>query len=556
MLQITLKNNIHIRGANTPLRAAITAALTVDNPVYLERKARRQPTWGINQKLFLYILQGTDIIVPRGFEKELFELIGGQAHQVTDLRVVANPVDFGHWNNAFELKPDQLDAIFNIMSSSGVLIAPAGSGKTVMGLHYVYMQKQPALWLTHTKDLLEQTVMRAKQVMPGIGQVGTMIDGKTSWGDGKLIVAMVQTLGANPHLIDALNQFIGTVVIDECHHFPANLFIEVGGLLLARWMLGLTATSDRKDKLEVYMYRGIGPKLHEIDRTGLYNSGRLIKPEIRFVYTDFDYEQASDRNAINSVDAGGEDLDYRALLDALISDEARTDLIALNILTYADRHSIVITESVRYCYKLRNKIADLAIKHNFSVPRMTVIHGPISRYTWRVAGTESKAKAMVQAGKACDCRYDSYLKGWKVKVEQYTEQEYRDWQISNAERKARMELCREKKVDILFATQLAREGLDLPHLQIGHMAMPKRGDTKGSKNGASVEQEIGRIMRPDPSNPNKQAIWFDYVDYDVGVFKSQYHSRRSVYNRLQLKVPKKPKSEVDDLDKFLGSMTW
>ncbi|WP_371366257.1 hypothetical protein SRRS_06970 [Sporomusa rhizae] len=554
---ITVSNNIRIRGANTPLRAAITAALTVDNPVYLDRKAKRRPTWGIDKKLMLYVLEGMDIIVPRGFLKELLNEPQYQYEKVINWQTtVLPPVDFGQWNPRYPLKEDQIPALVALIEENGILEAPAGSGKTVMGMRYIYEKKQPALWLTHTKDLLYQSVDKAKELLLGVGQVGILGDGKHQWGDGKLIVATVQTLGENPKIIEALKPLIGTLAIDEAHHFPAAAFIEVAGQFTATNMAGFTATTDRKDRLEIYMYRGIGPKVYQIKRSGLYEAGRLIKPDIRFVYTDFDYEQASDRNEINSIDAGGEELDYRALLDTLIHDEARAKLIAGNILDYANLPSIVITESVRYCYILKNMVERFAKTRWGQVPRIAVIHGPIQRYAWRAAGTEQAARNIVKAGEANNCRYNDRLKRWEVQIEQYTAQEYKDWQIPNAKRQHRMEACRNKEVDILFATQLAREGLDLPHLSVGHMAMPKRGDAVGSKNGAAVEQEIGRIMRPDPTNPKKQAIWFDYVDYNVGVFKSQYSSRRSVYKRLGLKLPNKPRSEAENMDKFLGSMTW
>lgn len=557
---ITVSNNIRIRGANTPLRAAITAALTVDNPVYLERKSKRRPTWGIDKKIMLYVLEGTDIIVPRGFQQGLYTILHGLKYDTSNIftwqTTVVPPVDFGQWNPQYPLKEDQVPALAALDGENGILVAPAGSGKTVMGMRYVYERQQPAIWLTHTKDLLYQSVKKAEELLLGVGTVGILGDGKQIWGDGKMIVATVQTLGENPKLVEVLKPLIGTLVIDECHHFPAPAFVEVAGQFAAANMLGLTATPERKDKLEFYMYRGIGPKVYEIKRSGLYEAGRLMKPEIRFVYTDFAHEQASDRNEINSIDAGGEELDYRALLDALIADEARAKLIAGNILDHAHLPSIVITESVRYCYILKDMVERFAKTRWGQLPRIAVIHGPIQRYAWRAPGTEHAARNMVKAGEALDCRYSDRLKRWEVQIEQYTAPEYKEWQISNTERKNRMEACRKKEIDILFSTQLAREGLDLPHLSIGHMAMPKRGDAVGSKNGAAVEQEIGRIMRPDPANPNKKAIWFDYVDYNVGVFRSQYSSRRSVYKRLDLKLPNKPRSEVENLDKFLGEMAW
>ena len=63
-------------------------------------------------------------------------------------------------------------------------------------------------------------------------------------------------------------------------------------------------------------------------------------------------------------------------------------------------------------------------------------------------------------------------------------------------------------------------------------------------------------MRPDRNNPDKEAYWFDYVDYNVGVFKDQYHSRRKVYSRIGLAVPRKPKTERDTVAGFLNDMPW
>lgn len=100
------------------------------------------------------------------------------------------------------------------------------------------------------------------------------------------------------------------------------------------------------------------------------------------------------------------------------------------------------------------------------------------------------------------------------------------------------------------------EDLDIPSLCVGHTVTPKRGDGK-SNTGLNLEQEIGRIMRKDPQNPDKKAVWFDYVDASVGVLKGQYYSRRKVYKRLGIKLPSKPKSaEKDVIDGLLDSIKF
>lgn len=559
MLQIVITNNIRIRGCPVPLRAEITKALTYNNPEYIDRKKKRRPTWGIESKIPLYLYDQEALVVPRGYLPELVGLL--QKNGYDPLRIIQDdltdglPVDFGPWNPTYQLKEDQQPAVDAAFKQNGILVAPAGAGKTVLGLCYVYMKRRPALWLTHTKDLLYQSAGEAVKILKGVGRIGILGDGKTDWGDGKLIVATVQTLAANPRLIDALKPLIGTVVIDEAHHFPAPAFIDVAGKFPAVNMLGITATPTRKDGLEMYMYRGIGPQVYKIERDGLYDAGRLIKPEVKFIYTDFTYDQKS--SVLDNVDAGGEDLIYHDLIKALISDVDRAKMVAENILDAAPKGpTLVLTESIRYCYTLRDIVVELARQRYGHVPRIAVVHGPLQKHTWRVAKNKATAEAALEAGEAIDYRYSNSKRRWEMRVEQYTEAEMAAWQIPGARRKAIIEAAAARKVDILFATQLAREGLNLPHLTVGHLAMPKRGDTGGRASGASVEQEIGRIMRPDPQNPDKIATWYDYVDYSVGVFQGQYQSRRAVYRRLGLKLPKKPRTERDEIEDFLLTMKY
>jgi len=554
MLQIFITNNIRIRGASTPLRAAVTKALTIENPAYKKAKRIGKRAWGIDPRLELFVYDQGDIVAPRGFQEELegiLKTLGYDPDKVISTRQTeGHIVQFG-WAEGWTLRSYQQPFVDAVKQKNGVGIAPAGSGKTIMGLRYISEKSRPALWLTHTTDLMYQTAEKARKLLPEVGNIGFFGDGKHDWGSGKLIIATVQTLQKNTHLIDAMNEFVGTVVIDEAHHFPAVQFVDTAGRFKAKNMLGVTATPDRKDGLEAYMYRGIGPQLHRVGRDDLYGSGELIKPEVKFIYTDFDYETASDRNELNSVEAGGDDLDYVDLTRKLIADEKRAKLVAETIVeSFPLGPAIVITESVRYCYILQKLVNEMLLQQYgptyYGKPYKTaVVHGGISRYKWQYtnSGNVVEEKQETKNGKTRT----------KYKVENYTAEEFEAWQITPAQRKDIMAAADRKEIDILFATQLAREGLDMPHLTTGHMVMPKRGDEGSKASGGSVEQEIGRIQRKDPNNPEKKAIWFDYVDYNVGVFKQQYQSRRSVYKRLGIKLPKKPRTEKDEIEDFLNS---
>lgn len=95
--------------------------------------------------------------------------------------------------------------------------------------------------------------------------------------------------------------------------------------------------------------------------------------------------------------------------------------------------------------------------------------------------------------------------------------------VKKSERKEIMDRAKRKEIDILLATQLAREGLDIPHLNRLFMTYPKKA-------AASVTQEIGRIMRP--SEGKSDAIVFDFVDDKNGILFHQFKQRKAVYHEL------------------------
>lgn len=557
-MHIYESNNIKVSGYPLPFKLKVTDDLTIDNPAYLKAKRQRRPTWGIQQKLQLFNYDNDgSLILPRGYSDRLHEIVTQTKIPVTwnTEQVEGRPVDFGPWNEDFQLRDYQQPLVDSILIKNGIGVSPAGSGKTIMGMRFIYEVGRPTLWLTHTKDLMYQTKERALSTLKGVGRVGILGDGVQDFGDRKLIIATVQTLKANPSLVERLENFIGVVVIDEAHHFPSTQFLDTAAQFPAKRIIGLTATPKRKDEMEELMYLGIGPVLHEVPRTALYDNDQLVLPTVKFIYTSFTY--GDEDSADGNVDAGGEDLDYQDILNRLYDNEDRLDLVAKNIVDAVKYgQSIVLSESVRYCFKLKEKVDKLLLENGYKGCKTAVVHGGLTRYSWKVASGKHQAETLA-AEYGTECKYDGNARRWKVKVRQYTEEEFKKWQVTKKERQAILDQCREGKVNILFATQLAREGLDIPSLSVGHTVTPKRGDTGNSNTGLNLEQEIGRIMRKDPKNPDKKAIWYDYVDASVGVLKGQYYSRRKVYKRLGINLPSKPKNaDKDVIDGLLDNIKF
>jgi superfamily II DNA or RNA helicase len=94
---------------------------------------------------------------------------------------------------------------------------------------------------------------------------------------------------------------------------------------------------------------------------------------------------------------------------------------------------------------------------------------------------------------------------------------------AKADRRALLDGFRAGQIQVLIASTVADEGLDIPCLDRIVLAYP--GRTKGR-----TTQRLGRLMRPHPGKT--RAVLFDVVDRAVPVLYRQYLERRRLYAQL------------------------
>ena len=139
----------------------------------------------------------------------------------------------------------------------GVIIAPSGSGKTIIGLEMIARRRLPALILVHRKQLSDQWIERI-QTFLGITKthIGQYSGTKKKLGK-QITVGLLQSLARKGDLSELKDKF-GTIIVDECHHIPAATFREVIARLNPKYIYGLTATPKRKhnDEKLIYVYIG------------------------------------------------------------------------------------------------------------------------------------------------------------------------------------------------------------------------------------------------------------------------------------------------------------
>jgi superfamily II DNA or RNA helicase len=229
------------------------------------------------------------------------------------------------------LIPEQKAAVRAMLQHDlGVLVAPPGAGKTVMGASLVAARGINTLVLVHRRPLLEQWVNQLALFL-GIdpNQIGRIGGGKTR-PNGTLDVAMIQSLVRNGEVSAAVGDY-GQVVVDECHHVPAVSFERVLASARAQFVVGLTATPRRRDGHHPIGAMQLGPVRHVINA----KAQAAMRPfEHKLIVRETSFTVAEETPSIQTI--------YKAVA----GDRTRGELIARDVeLALADgRWPIVLTE--------------------------------------------------------------------------------------------------------------------------------------------------------------------------------------------------------------------
>ena len=236
-----------------------TEHLVFANPDFLKKEAMGKWTGNTQRNIVLFELVGNKLIVPFGVYEDLYKTFRTEWNTVQS-RI--KPVERRRYASNINLYDYQQNAVnAATRARNGILVAPCGSGKTQMGLEIVARLGVRTLWLTHTQDLLNQSMSRAKECF-GIdkSEYGTITEGKVNIGN-TITFATVQTMC----LIDLpkYRDCWDCVIVDECHKCvgsPTNvmMFYKVLSTLSARYKYGLTATPYRADGLERTMFALLG----------------------------------------------------------------------------------------------------------------------------------------------------------------------------------------------------------------------------------------------------------------------------------------------------------
>ncbi len=221
------------------------------------------------------------LILPRGYLGDLLERFTPEI--ASESRTEA-PVDLCPLEG-ITFREYQQEALGEAYQhTQGVLVAPTGSGKTILGMALLAHHGQRTLILTHSKELLSQW----QQEIKGRMGIDPGIVGGGKWKEGQEItICMLQTLHRNPEKAQEMVKGYGLTLIDECHHLPAQTFSEVIGWIPTLYRYGLTATPHRRDGLHDLIHRSIGHTLATIHPDQVEQQGGIVPATIKVIQTGY-----------------------------------------------------------------------------------------------------------------------------------------------------------------------------------------------------------------------------------------------------------------------------
>lgn len=465
---------------------------TFANPEFFRAQSMHQSVFGKPRLIDLSELRDGRVAIPRGCKAQLEQLIQ-EAHvtaHYSDERSTGNPIEM-----AFKgvLHPEQQIAADQMLEyEDGIMSAPTGFGKTVIGAYLIAAVGLPALvivpktalitqWKSQLERFLDITDTRepvrtpkgriSKKQPPLIGQIG---GGKTAVS-GLIDVASFQSLSGKDSqtgepVVKELVRNYGLIICDECHHAAAPQLELVLKSAPAKYVYGLSATPERSDGLTRALSMLCGPLRYAIDpKTQVIQQGiqRIVRPRFTGIRLSA-YEPGASFNQI---------------LDLLCEHAARNELIVDDALETASngRHPLILSKRKKHAEELFRLLNDRR-------------HEPIL-LTGEIGAKERKAIL-------------NSLPGF--------EHEHR----------------------IIVATEsLLSEGFDLSYLDTLFIATPISWD-------GSVTQQVGRLHR---SHEGKQQVEiFDYIDLSIPMLARMYQKRLKTYAKLGYEIYSAEDSEQPD----------
>jgi len=289
----------------------------------------------------VYRLSKTNVYLPRfyGFEKYLAAK--------RDCLPLGQVINLTFNGDLREIQQRTIDATLTAFSKygGGIISLDTGLGKTVVALKLIELMKVKTIIIVHAEFLLEQWVSRIKQFLQD-ARIGIIRQERCETENVDITVAMIQTV-INREYVPGFFDSYGLQCFDEAHHVAAKSFSSLFYKVQTKYMVGLSATPERKDGLSKVLYWFLGPQIITIKReTG--------KPSIRFIFNNTkDYtEEFNQAGRVNNP----------AMITNLTKQQGRNELIVNTVKSLlAGRKTLILSDRREHCENIAAQLVAAGI---------------------------------------------------------------------------------------------------------------------------------------------------------------------------------------------------
>lgn len=329
-IEIILEDYIYIPTLNLSksLISKLKSFATFENPQIKVLLSLRKPLFNTPKYIRSFEENENFLMLPRGLKETLIDFfnVNAVSYFFVDKRVL-NKIQTK--TVTFNLRPEQNEAIKEIKKSDySICVAPPGFGKTLLGAKIFEIRACTTLIVVNKNMLLNQWIERFVDYFgynkKDIGYLGKGFNKL----NGQIDVATMQSLKNDPKIIENYS----FVIVDECHHIPALTFEQIIKSFKGKYILGLSATPNRKDELQPILFQQLGEISYE------YKKKKTHTNKLQIIRTQF----------VSNAD------NYATIINELCIDEDRNNLIVDIIKKNIDRKILLLTDRIEHINVLEN----------------------------------------------------------------------------------------------------------------------------------------------------------------------------------------------------------
>lgn len=316
-ISITLSNGIYIDFTLLPneLLNFLKRTAVFSNPEYYKKQALRLSVYKIPKVINCFNEYGKYIILPRGLLHEICNIFKENNIKVNiiDKRLSGIPADAVFNGKLYDYQHTAVDAI--LKHDNGILWATTAFGKTVVAANIISSRNVSTLIIVNSIQLIEQ------------------------WEEKLKIF-----LETNKNTIGRLSG--GKKKVSNIINIAAFTFEKIMKAAKSKYILGLTATPNRKDKYDKIITMQCGPIVHKAVSKIINEKkvAHMLIPRINEIQSDKDLSK----------------LKLTELYNEIINDKSRNQLIINDIIKVFELGStpLILTERIEHLNILSNMLSE------------------------------------------------------------------------------------------------------------------------------------------------------------------------------------------------------